>query len=53
MRGVLDEAAVITEVKTQLAGFKAPKKIVFVSEIPRAPNGKADYKAAKLAVETG
>jgi 3-oxocholest-4-en-26-oate---CoA ligase len=49
----LDEAAVITEVKTQLAGFKAPKKIVFVSEIPRAPNGKADYKAAKLAVETG
>jgi 3-oxocholest-4-en-26-oate---CoA ligase len=49
----LDEAAVISDVKTQLAGFKAPKKIVFVSEIPRAPNGKADYKAAKLAVETG
>jgi fatty-acyl-CoA synthase len=50
---VLDEATVISDVKTQLAGFKAPKKIVFVSEIPRAPNGKADYKAAKLAVEAG
>jgi fatty-acyl-CoA synthase len=49
----LDESAVIAEVKTQLAGFKAPKKVVFVSQIPRAPNGKADYKAAKLAVETG
>ena len=49
----LDESTVIAEVKTQLAGFKAPKKVVFVSQIPRAPNGKADYKAAKLAVETG
>jgi fatty-acyl-CoA synthase len=34
-------------VKQQLAGFKAPKRIVFVADVPRAPNGKADYKTAK------
>ena len=27
--------------------YKAPKRVVFVSQVPRAPNGKADYKAAK------
>jgi fatty-acyl-CoA synthase len=42
-----DEAAVISGVKGQLAGYKAPKRVVFVSQVPRAPNGKADYKAAK------
>jgi fatty-acyl-CoA synthase len=49
----LEAEAVIAEVKTQLAGFKAPKKVVFVHEIPRAPNGKADYKAARSALEAG
>jgi fatty-acyl-CoA synthase len=42
-----DEATVIAEVKHQLAGYKAPKRVVFVSQVPRAPNGKADYTAAK------
>lgn len=42
-----DEAAVIASVKSELAGFKAPKRVIFVSEVPRAPNGKADYKTAK------
>ena len=46
----VDEATVIADVKTQLAGFKAPRRVVFVPQIPRAPNGKADYKAAKDAV---
>ena len=41
------EATVIADVKGQLAGFKAPKRVVFVSQVPRAPNGKADYKAAR------
>ena len=44
---VLDEADVIAHVKTQLARYKAPKRVVFVAEVPRAPNGKADYAAAK------
>jgi acyl-CoA synthetase (AMP-forming)/AMP-acid ligase II len=43
----IDEATVIAHVKTQLAGYKAPKRVVFVDEVPRAPNGKADYQLAK------
>jgi 3-oxocholest-4-en-26-oate---CoA ligase len=43
----VEEAAVIADVKQQLAGYKAPKRVVFVSQVPRAPNGKADYKTAK------
>ena len=42
-----DEASVIAGVKHDLAGYKAPKRVIFVSHVPRAPNGKADYKAAK------
>jgi acyl-CoA synthetase (AMP-forming)/AMP-acid ligase II len=41
------EGEIIADVKQQLAGFKAPKRIVFVADVPRAPNGKADYKTAK------
>jgi len=34
-------------------GYKAPKRVVFVASVPRAPNGKADYKTAKdLAIKT-
>jgi fatty-acyl-CoA synthase len=33
-------------VKAELAGFKAPKSVIFVDHVPRAPNGKANYKAA-------
>jgi fatty-acyl-CoA synthase len=42
-----DEATVIAGVKQDLAGYKAPKRVIFVTQVPRAPNGKADYKAAK------
>ena len=43
----VDEATVIAAVKNDLAGYKAPKSVVFVQSVPRAPNGKADYKAAR------
>ena len=43
----VSEAEAIAAVKTQLAGFKAPKRVVWVDEVPRSPNGKADYKAAR------
>jgi 3-oxocholest-4-en-26-oate---CoA ligase len=47
-----DAAAIIAGVKGQLSAFKAPKRVVFVATVPRAPNGKADYKsAATLAVQ--
>jgi fatty-acyl-CoA synthase len=42
----VDEATIIAGVKNQLAGFKAPRRVVFVAQIPRAPNGKSDYKTA-------
>ncbi|MDO8363432.1 MAG: AMP-binding protein [Actinomycetota bacterium] len=41
------EAEVIAAVKHDLAAFKAPKRVLFVAEVPRAPNGKADYKATR------
>ncbi len=34
-------------VRKSLAGYKTPKRIVTVAKVPRAPNGKADYEAAK------
>jgi fatty-acyl-CoA synthase len=43
----VDEATVIAFVKQHLAGFKAPKRVVFVAEVPRAANGKPDYRRAK------
>jgi 3-oxocholest-4-en-26-oate---CoA ligase len=46
-RAIADEPAIIASVKQQLAGFKAPKRVVFVAEVPRAPNGKADYQLAR------
>ncbi len=40
----IDEADVIAHVKQKLASYKAPKRVVVVSGIGRAPNGKVDYK---------
>ncbi|HEX9258991.1 MAG TPA: AMP-binding protein, partial [Acidimicrobiales bacterium] len=42
-----DGDQLIAAVKEHLAAYKAPKRVVFVAEVPRAPNGKADYRAAK------
>ncbi|WP_436793812.1 acyl-CoA synthetase [Actinospongicola halichondriae] len=44
---IVDEAAVIAHVKTSLAAYKAPKRIVVVDTIGRAANGKVDYKRLK------
>ena len=33
--------------RERIAHFKAPKRVVFVAQVPRAPNGKADYRTAK------
>ncbi len=43
----IDSAGIIASVKNDLAGYKAPKSVIFVDQVPRAPNGKADYRAAK------
>jgi fatty-acyl-CoA synthase len=43
----VSEAQVIAGVKGDLAAYKAPKRVIFVSQVPRAPNGKADYGTTK------
>ncbi len=40
----LDEAGVISHVKAKLAPYKAPKRVLVIDTIGRAPNGKVDYK---------
>jgi fatty-acyl-CoA synthase len=43
----LDEDKVIDHVKSQLASYKAPKRVLTVATIGRGPNGKVDYKRLK------
>ena len=38
-------------VKGRMAGYKRPRVFLDVAAIPRLPNGKADYKAAKALAE--
>ena len=48
----VDAADVIAHVKGKLAAYKAPKHVVVVDTIGRAPNAKVDYKRLKaLATE--
>jgi fatty-acyl-CoA synthase len=43
----VDAADVIAHVRTKLAAYKAPKQVMVVPTIGRAPNGKVDYKRLK------
>ncbi|MGA1746292.1 MAG: AMP-binding enzyme, partial [Ilumatobacteraceae bacterium] len=43
----IDVGELIAHVKQTLAGYKAPKHVVVVDTIGRAPNGKVDYKRLK------
>jgi fatty-acyl-CoA synthase len=38
---------IIATVKASLADYKAPRRVVFVDSVYRAPNGKADYRWAR------
>jgi fatty-acyl-CoA synthase len=38
---------IIAAVKASIADYKAPRRVVFVDEVYRAPNGKADYRWAR------
>jgi len=38
---------ILADTRLRLSSYKVPRQMVFVEEVPRAPNGKADYAAAK------
>ena len=38
---------VLADARTRLSSYKLPRQLVIVDRVPRAPNGKADYRAAR------
>ena len=42
-----DAQGIVGHVKERLAGYKAPRDVVLVPSIGRAPSGKVDYKALR------
>ncbi len=42
---------ILAEVRERLSSYKLPRRLVVVDDVPRAPNGKADYPAAKTLFE--
>jgi fatty-acyl-CoA synthase len=52
VREPVDETEVIATIKEHIADYKAPKHVVFVDEVYRAPNGKADYRWATETAST-
>ena len=47
----IGEQDLISYTREHLAGYKLPKQVLFVEEVMRAPNGKANYKWAKETAE--
>ncbi|MFQ3594980.1 MAG: AMP-binding protein [Sphingomonadaceae bacterium] len=45
------EPDLIAHVKAHHAHYKAPKRVVIVGKVPRAPNGKPDYDSARALAE--
>ncbi len=45
-----EEGELIEWVKSQLAGYKAPRRVVKVPSVGRSPNGKVDYGRVKQEV---
>ena len=47
----IEELELIAFTREHLAGYKLPKQVLFVDEVMRAPNGKANYKWAQETAE--
>jgi acyl-CoA synthetase (AMP-forming)/AMP-acid ligase II len=47
----IDSNELLAHVKAQLAGFKAPRHIVFTDDLGRAANAKLDYAALRALIE--
>lgn len=50
--GEVEPDALIAHCRERLAPYKAPRRLRIVDTVPRAPNGKADYKAARALLTT-
>ncbi|MEW5927961.1 MAG: AMP-binding protein [Gemmatimonadota bacterium] len=50
--GATDEAGVVAHARARLAGYKVPKRVVFLDEIPRLGSGKPDRRALAEWAET-
>jgi acyl-CoA synthetase (AMP-forming)/AMP-acid ligase II len=48
----VEEAELIAHVKTKLAAYKAPKRVIVVDTVARAANGKLDYRSLKAVAVT-
>jgi len=48
---VVDERALIEHVRTLLAAYKSPKRIITVATVNRSPSGKLDYRALRAVAE--
>jgi fatty-acyl-CoA synthase len=46
-KAIVTEDEVIAHTRRQLAGYKAPRRVIFVDAVPRTASGKADYTAAR------
>jgi acyl-CoA synthetase (AMP-forming)/AMP-acid ligase II len=46
---------IVTDARDRLASYKLPKELCVVDEVPRAPNGKANYSVARelFSVQSG
>jgi fatty-acyl-CoA synthase len=47
----LDEARITAFARQRLAGYKVPKRVVFVPHIPRLGSGKIDRRAAAAMID--
>ena len=43
----VSEESIVAHVKSTIADYKAPRRVVFVDEVYRSPSGKADYRWAR------
>ena len=48
-----EASAVVATIKKHIADYEAPRHVVFVDEIYRAPNGKSDYRWARETAAAG
>ena len=45
--GAPDESSIVRTMRTRLAAFKVPKRVVFVDELPRNAMGKVQKKVLR------